>query len=188
MGNSVFEKTQTQKFALSEARFHKTRRRPRPLSDFGKQLIEKQKVRFTYGLSEKQLSNYVAQAITAPDPTKALHVAMESRLDSVIYRLGLASTRRAARQMASHGHVTVNGKKTTIPSQKIKVGDTVAVREGSKDSGLFLEIRKEGVEGATPNWLVFDVKQLSAQVKAEPGYNPSETLLDYPAVFEFYSR
>lgn len=190
LGAPIFEKTQTQKFALSEARRGKTRaRRPGAMSDYKRQLIEKQKMRFTYGISEKQLRRYVDEAIAKSEqPILMLIGRLESRLDSVVYRLGLAKTRRFARQMVSHGHITVNGKRFTIPSHKVAVGDTIAVREGSKGSGLFSTLSEDHVAQGIPAWLSFDLKKLSGEKKAEPAYEPSETLFDPELVLEYYSR
>src|SRR3954468_519236 len=110
LGAPIFEKTQTQKFALSLARKEKsTKRRPKPKSEFGTQLNEKQKARFTYGISEKQFANYVKQSLNGSEPVQKLFAKLERRLDNVIYRAGLASTRAQARQIAAHGHSTVNG-------------------------------------------------------------------------------
>src|SRR5437870_6036475 len=115
LGAAVFEKTQSQKFALSEARTKKPRG-GRGGSDFGRQLLEKQRVRYTYGLSERQLANYAEAAFAEKDPSLSLHRALEMRTDSLTYRAGFSSTRRAARQAVSHGHITVNGKRMTTPS------------------------------------------------------------------------
>src|ERR1700691_2395687 len=109
LGAGIFEQTQSQKFALSEARSKKERRGGRGGSDFGRQLLEKQRVRFTYGLSEKQLSNYAAAAFSSKEPSAELHRALEMRADSALYRAGFSSSRRAARQAVSHGHVKING-------------------------------------------------------------------------------
>src|SRR3990167_4336783 len=102
LGSSVFEKCQTQKFMLSEERRNKSKgrtgRRPRALSDYGRQLLEKQKMRYTYGLSEKQLSRYVKAAFALKDPVSALYRALELRADNAVYRAGLAPTRRASSQ------------------------------------------------------------------------------------------
>jgi len=189
LGAGIFEQTQSQKFALSEARSSKKPPR-RGGSDYGRQLLEKQRVRFTYGLSERQLSNYAKKAYEQPDPGVALHRMLEMRADSVAYRSGLAPTRRAARQLVSHGHLVVNGVRITTPSHHIKKGDTVTVREGSRRSPLFTRFTEEG-KGETraiPQWLSFDVTALKADVVGEPAYTPSETTLDYATVFEFYSR
>lgn len=193
LGAGVFEKTQTQKFALSEARSKaskKTSVRRGGGSDYGKQLLEKQRVRYTYGLSERQLSNYAQKAFAQAEPSKALHQELESRLDSAVYRAGLASTRRAARQIVSHGHVTVGGTRVTVPSYHVRKGDVLAVREGSRISSLFAGLSEEKEEGSrpVPRWLEVDVANLRAEVKAEPAYEAAEAGLDYATVFEFYSR
>src|SRR5690242_20290800 len=126
LGPGVFEQLQTQKFALSDARAKK-QKRGRAGSDYGRQLIEKQRVRYTYGLTERQLSNYAHAAMEETVPSEALHRSLELRADSVIYRAGFAPTRRAARQAISHGHFTVNGKKITTPSYAIRKGDVLSV-------------------------------------------------------------
>lgn len=189
LGVGVFEQLQTQKFALSAARGEKKVKRGRGGSDYGKQLLEKQRVRYTYGLAEKQLSNYAEKAFEAADPSSALHKALEMRVDSAVYRAGLATTRRAARQMVSHGHITINGRRTTIPSHQLKKGDVLSVREGSRKSPLFAGFSEEK-EGrrSVPGWLSVDLSALKAEVIGEPSYTTVETGLDYATVFEFYSR
>jgi small subunit ribosomal protein S4 len=173
LGNGVFEQTQTQKFALSEARSRKERR-GRGASD-------------TYGLAEKQLSNYAHEAITAADPSAELYRALEMRADSIVYRAGFAPTRRAARQMLSHGHITINGRRTTVPSHRVKKGDVIAVREGSRTSPLFASLaEKEG--RSIPQWLSVDMNLLQADVSGDPTYSSAEVGLDLATVFEFYSR
>ncbi len=188
LGAGIFEKTQSQKFSLSEARAKKPR--GRPLSDYGRQLLEKQKVRFSYGLSERQLSNYAHAAFKEKDPSAALNTALEMRADSAVYRAGLASTRRAARQIVSHGHVLVNGVRITTPSYKVRKGDVITIREGSRTSPLFAGLSGVNPESvrAVPAWLVTDRKTLRTEVMSEPAYNSADMGLDYPTVFEFYSR
>lgn len=192
LGAAVFEKTQTQKFALSEARspVKKTRGGRGGGSDYGRQLLEKQRVRFTYGISERQLSNYAEVAYTAPDPSLSLHRALETRADNAVYRAGFAPTRRAARQMVSHGHILVNAKRITTPSYRLQKGDTLTVREGSRVSPLFTTLAETKGENprAIPQWLSVDINLLSAKVEGEPSYNHIEVGLDYATVFEFYSR
>jgi len=194
LGAGVFEKTQTQKFALSEARSKaskKTRGGRGGGSDYGKQLLEKQRVRYTYGLSERQLSNYAEKAFEQADPSKALHISLESRADSAVYRAGFASTRRAARQIVSHGHITINGVRITTPSHRVRKGDILAIREGSRTSPLFAgleEANKEEMARAVPAWIAVDLTKLNAEVQDEPVYSPADTGLDYATVFEFYSR
>ena len=190
LGAPIFEKTQTQKFALSEAKGgRKTGRRPGAMSDYKRQLIEKQKMRFTYGISEKQLRKYVNEAVNkSHQPISLLMARLESRLDNVAYRLGLAKTRQMARQMASHGHLTVNGKKFTIPSHQVKVGDVISVREGSKSAKLFENFVDTHEAAGVPAWLSFDVKKMSGEVKGVPQYEPSETLFDPVQVLEYYNQ
>ena len=190
LGAPIFEKTQTAKFELSQARVGKTRsRRPSQMSDYKKQLLEKQKMRFTYGISEKQLRRYVDEAvIKSPQPISYLNARLETRLDNVAYRLGLAKTRQASRQLTAHGHVLVNGKKMTIPSHRVKVGDVIAVREGSKSSVMFENMAEKHESASIPAWLTFDVKKLEGKVVGEPSYEPSELLFDPEQVLEYYSR
>jgi small subunit ribosomal protein S4 len=192
LGAAVFEKTQSQKFALSEARFaaSKKHRGGRGGSDYGRQLLEKQRVRFTYGLSENQLANYAQAAFAEKDPSESLHKALEMRADSLVYRAGLSPTRRAARQAVSHGHITINGKRITTPSYRVRAGDVVAVREGSRISPLFAGLSENKAENTrlVPQWLSVDLNLLKAEVTGEPIYNPLEAGLDYSTVFEFYSR
>lgn len=187
LGPGVFEQLQTQKFALSDARAKKAKRGRGP-SDFGKQLLEKQRVRYTYGLAEKQLSNYAQKAFKAADPSSTLYKALEMRLDSAVYRAGLASTRRAARQMVSHGHITVNGRRSTVPSHEVKKGDVLSVREGSVKSPLFAGLAEKEDRRAIPQWLSVDMNVLKVTVEGEPSYSTVESGLDFPTVFEFYSR
>ncbi len=192
LGAAIFEKTQSQKFALSEARSaaNKKTRGGRGGSDYGRQLLEKQRVRFTYGISEKQLSNYAKVAYTEADPSASLHRALEMRADSVAYRAGLLPTRRAARQAVSHGHILINGKRTTVPSYRVRKGDVIGVREGSRQSPLFSGLAENKAENtrSVPAWLTVDLSLLKAEVVGEPTYTTVETGLDYPTVFEFYSR
>jgi small subunit ribosomal protein S4 len=189
LGAPIFEKTQSQKFALSQARGGKIQKRGGQTSDYKRQLIEKQKMRFTYTITEKQLRRYVDEAIASGhQPIAHLMERLESRLDNVVYRLGFAKTRQQARQVVSHGHIVVNGKRFTIPSHKVRKGDVITVREGSKTSGLFVELADKHEGAGVPSWLSVDIKKLTATVVGTPVYNPSETLFDPEQVMEFYSR
>ncbi len=191
LGGSIFEQTQTQKFALSEARSAlKKKRGGRGASDYNRQLLEKQRLRFTYGLSEKQLSNYAKKAYTMDNPTNTLHGMLEMRADSIVYRSGLAPTRRAARQLVSHGHITINGKRISTPSHRVEKGDVLSVREGSKTSPLFtrLTAQEEAPFRSIPQWLSLDPALIKVEVLGAPVYGTAETTLDYSTVFEFYSR
>jgi small subunit ribosomal protein S4 len=189
LGAPIFEKTQTQKFALSQARGGRKLKRAGQASDYKRQLTEKQKMRFTYGITEKQLRRYVDESIAkSHQPISLLMERLESRLDNTIYRLGLTKTRRFARQVVSHGHILVNGKKLTIPSHKVEIGDVITVREGSKQTGIFVQIADTHEATGVPAWLSIDIKKLTATVTGLPVYNPAETLFDPEQVMEYYSR
>lgn len=191
LGASVFEKTMTAKFALAQERKAKSKKRGRGATEYGKQLLEKQKVRMTYGLSERQFSNYVREAMQSKNisPVDMLNQLLELRLDNVIYRLGLAPTRRSARQMVSHGHITVNGVKTTIPSRRMHIGDHIAVRRGSKGAGVFVGFAEKFTERpALPSWISWDPKSMEGSVGAVPAEKQHDTAGDLVAVMSFYSR
>src|SRR3989344_4363557 len=178
LGAGIFEQTQTQKFALSEARSKnaKTSRGRRGPSDYGRQLLEKQRVRFTYGLSEKQLSNYAKSAFAQPNPAPALHKSLEMRADNAIYRAGMAGTRPAARQIVSHGLIIINGKRIPIPAHQLCKGDIIAVREGSRKSALFARLTapEEAGKGVKPTWIILDPALMKAEVVGEPSYSGAE--------------
>ena len=175
---------------LSESRKGRQRRRPKPLSDMGKQLLEKQRIRFTYGISDKKLSKYVSLVDVKKerDPASQLMGMLETRLDNVVFRMGLAETRRMARQLVSHGHITVNGKKITVPSYDAKTGDQIAVREGSKSKKLFADLNEKFQEYSIPSWLHFDPKAMSGEVISIPDKESVDTPFDPIMVIEYYSR
>ncbi len=187
LGAPIFEKTQTQKFVQRQERKSKTRSFTKQKSEYALQLNEKQKARFTYGLTERQFSNYVKEAIArkATHTTHTIFEFLESRLDNAVYRLGLASTRRAGRQMVSHGHILVNGRKTNVPSRRMELGDVITIREGSKGSALFT--KESAGERTVPSWLRYDAVKKTATVTAKPEFQ-SDTMFDLNAVIEYYSR
>lgn len=191
LGASIFEKTQTAKFELSVARGanQKRGRRPNQMSDYKRQLIEKQKMRFTYGISEKQLRRYVDHAVDKSNqPIAVLMDRLETRLDNVVYRMGLAKTRRLARQISSHGHICVNGRKMTIPSHKVKVGDVLSIREGSRQTGLFIDLAEKHEAVAMPSWVTFDPKKMEGTMKSAAVFDATGSLFDPEQVMEYYSR
>lgn len=191
LGAPIFEKTQTAKFEQSVARSANQRRgrRPGQASDYKRQLIEKQKMRFTYGISEKQLRRYVDDAVEKSNqPIEVVMTRLESRLDNIVYRMGLAKTRRLARQIASHGHICVNGRKMTIPSHKVKVGDIITIREGSRQTGLFIDLNEKHEAASMPSWVTFDAKKMEGTVKEAPVYDAVGSLFDPEQVMEYYSR
>lgn len=189
LGAPVFEKTQTPKYTLSLARKEKSgKRSKRPASEFGLELIEKQKARFTYGMSERQFGNYVGKALGTKDPVQKLFSMLETRLDNTLFRAGLAKTRAQGRQAASHGHTLVNGKRVTIPSILLKKGDKVSIRQGSASSPLFAEVEERMKTTAVPVWLKVDPALREAVVEGEPVYAPQEHVFDLGTVIEFYNR
>ena len=190
LGANIFEKTQTAKFALRQERKMGKKRMSRPKGQFATQLLEKQKARLTYGISERQFKKYVNEAVAKKgvNTTQALYERLEMRLDNAAYRLGLAPTRRAARQMVSHGHVTVNGKRVDIPSFILSSGDKLAVRSASTKKTLFKEVDEKLTKTAIPSWLSYDADKKVATVEGSPKYDPSEHLFSLGQVIEFYSR
>ena len=187
----VFEKTQSQKFALSAARkTKKTSRGPRQKSAYGEQMTEKQKARFTYLLTERTFANYVQKAIAKKGNTvPALFALLEGRLDNVVYRMGLATTRSGARQMVSHGHITVDGGRVTIPSYQISEGEVIAVRPASAKKPLFTGASDRMKNYTAPNWIKADPEKVQAVIAATPSNaGKTDSLFDLNAVVEFYSR
>lgn len=182
----------SQKFALSQERSERTKRRGRGRgpTEYGKQLLEKQKVRITYGISEKQFSAYVREAMSSHGaaPSDVLHRALEMRLDNVVARLGLAPTRRAARQMVSHGHITVNGRKTTIPSRRVVIGDTIGIRAGSRERAYFENFQEKFAERSLASWLTWNPKSMEGGVVELPTTVSADPAGDLAAVLSFYSR
>jgi small subunit ribosomal protein S4 len=163
------------------------------VSEFGEQLKAKQLLRISYGLREKQFSLYASEAMSANEtaqdkiaPELRLFRILESRLDNVVYRMGLAHTRALARQLVSHGHVTVNGKKTTIPSRIVKIGDTIAIRAGSKAIKPFENAENNLTSKSAHTWLSVDPKTLTAKMTSV--VREVEPIFDMGKVLEFYSK
>ena len=157
------------------------------LSNYGVQLVEKQKIRFIYGISEKQLKKTFERAAKL----KGIHgenilKLLESRLDNIVYRMGLASTRSGARQFVNHGHVSVNGRKVDIPSYQVKPGDVVAVRENSKDH----KAMKESLEKVTKtvDYVSFDKNKLEGTYIRLPERSELSSDVNESLVVEFYNK
>jgi len=189
LGAAVFEKTQGPKYALNEQKRGKMRR-PRPKSIYGQQLIEKQKTRYTYLLTEKQFSKYVKEAISTKGHNQAevLYKKLEGRLDSVVLRGGFMKTRLQAKQAVSHGHFLVNNKRVNIPSIEVRKGDRITVRETSKTKGIFADTQNNIKENITPGWLKINAKDLEIEMKNEPVFSPTELHYDLAQVLGFYKR
>lgn len=190
LGAPVFEKTQTPKYAISLARKERSDKRGRnkPKSEFGRQLIEKQKARFTYGITEKQFRNYVNKALHSSNPVQKLFTTLESRLDNVVFRSGLAKTHSQARQAASHGHILVNGKRVRVPSILLSKKDTISIRAGSTTSPLFGEVTERMKQLSMPGWLKVDPENRSVVVEGGPVYAEQDHAFNLGMVIEFYNR
>ncbi|MCR4311548.1 MAG: 30S ribosomal protein S4 [Candidatus Taylorbacteria bacterium] len=189
LGTGLFEKTQTQKFALREGQRKVVSKRPKAKSAFGNQLLEKQKARYSYGVGERQFAKYVEQALAKQGANdELLYERLETRLDNVVYRLKLTPTRRAARQAVSHGHILVNGTRVTVPSYNLKATDKIQIREQSAQKGVFAGLAERIKDNLPPSWLQFDPETRTGGIQGKPKMVKSELLFDMAAVLEFYRR
>ncbi len=197
LGSRIFPKTQTTKFSISGSPVKGGRNakrgggRPKQLSEYGSQLLEKQKARFAYGLKEGQFSNYVKgirRNKGAANPITQLYRSLELRLDNVVYRLGLSASRLGARQLVTHGHILVNGRRVNIPSYRTKAGEVIAIRPQSQALGAFKNLDERLKNYHAPEWVVFDALKKEGSVKGEPNFGGSELDINFGAILEFYSR
>ena len=169
---------------------HGLSRRGKP-AEYARQLLEKQKLRYLYGLSEKQFNRLFEQAKRQNGPTgENFLVLLEKRLDNVVYRGRLAKTRAQARQLVAHGHITVNGRKSKTPAMQLRTGDLVSVRSQSRESTYFSELKQQNPVWFEHGlgWLETGVEELTIKVTQEPGHEDGEQLADVQAIIEFYSR
>jgi len=158
-------------------------------SDYGAQLRAKQKARRVYGILENQFRRYYRQAIKARGLTGlTLLQILESRLDNVIYRMGYASSRAQARQLVTHGHFTVNGRRTDIPSMQVKPGDLVQVREGSRSKTLIKDLMAMAEERNAPEWITRNLKDMSGSILRLPERAEIDANLNEQLIVEYYSR
>lgn len=158
-------------------------------SEYGLQLNEKQKVKFIYGVLEKQFRKYYVMATKKQGITgEMLLQILESRLDNVVFRLGLANTRREARQIVNHGHITVNGQKLDIPSYLVKPGDVIAVREKSKNSVRIKEIVETNANRVVPKWLSMDKNTLTGKVITLAARDDIDYEVEEHLIVELYSK
>ena len=166
----------------------RTRRRT-VISDRGLQLREKQKVRFSYGVLERQFRRFFVEAKKGPSTTgENLLVLLERRLDNVVYRLGFADSRPQARQIVRHGHIAVNGQKTDIPSFLVKSGDVIQWREGSTKTEYYKRLAEQIEEKLIPSWLSLDKESMTGRVLNLPGKDDIEARFNEKAVVQYYSR
>lgn len=158
-------------------------------SEFGKQLMEKQKARHMYGITEKQSRRYYEEAKKSKSTTGEQYMQLlECRLDNTIFRAGIASTRTQARQVVSHGLIKLNGRKVTVPSIQVKPGDKFEVKENKKESPLFAEVKKG--KHTAPSWLKVNSKSLSGEVVREPEIQEIDSIqaINPQLIVEFYSK
>ena len=161
----------------------------RKVSEYGLQLREKQKAKFIYGVLEKPFHNYYERADQMKGMTGAnLMTILESRLDNVIFRLGFARTRREARQIVDHKFVLVNGKQVNIPSYLVKAGDTIEIREKSKNIQRFKDIKETTTGRLVPEWLDADLENLQGTVKELPTRDMIDVPVDEMLIVELYSK
>ena len=158
-------------------------------SEYGIQLNEKQKVKFIYGILEKQFHAYYEAAAKTPGKTgDNLLIAVERRLDNVVYRMGFAMTRRQARQLVSHAHFTVNGKKVNIPSYLVKAGDVIEIKEKFKSSQRYKDILEVTAGRMVPAWLDVDQENLRGTVKEMPTRDEIDVPVNEMLIVELYSK
>ncbi|MBR3839402.1 MAG: 30S ribosomal protein S4 [Clostridia bacterium] len=158
-------------------------------SEYAAQLAEKQKVKFVYGILEKQFRKYYEKAARSKGITgEVLLTTIERRLDNVVFRMGLATTRKEARQMVTHAHFTVNGKKVNIPSYLVSVNDVIALSEKSKESKRFSEIQDVTSSRIVPQWLSVDSEKMQATVTAYPVRTDIDMPIQEHLIVELYSK
>jgi len=159
----------------------------RSLSEFGLQLKEKQKIRFTYGIRERQMEGIFKKAAKNPGVTGQMVLALlESRLDNVVYRIGLADSRSVARQLVSHGHILVNGRKATTPSRQLKPGESVTIRPQSMDHPLLKDLSEKMKKYEAPVWLSVNPEKMEGKMTTMP--KDFDTSFDVNLVVDYYSK
>ncbi len=187
------ERCYTPKCALEKHNYppgeHGRMRRRGRESDYSRQLRAKQRARRVYGVLERQFRRYYQMALKSRGLTGlTLLQILESRLDNVVYRLGFASSRAQARLMVTHGHFTVNGRRTDVPSMLLKPGDVIAVREGSRDNAYFKELPALAETRNNPAWVSRDIKNLTGRVERLPERAEIDGSLNEQLIVEYYSR
>ena len=165
------------------------RRTNRKVSEYGLQLREKQKAKFIYGVLERQFRNYYEKAKKMQGVTgENLLTLLERRIDNVVFRLGLSNTRRQARQIVTHGHITVNGKRVDIPSALVKIGDQIAVCEKSSTNEFFKGLKETNNALSAPAWLEADQANLKGSVTRYPTREEIDVPVNEQSIIELYSR
>ena len=164
------------------------KRRPRQ-TEYGRQLIEKQKVRFAYGLTERQFHNLFLKAKAMPGIAgHNMLTLLEERLDNVVYRLGMASSRAQARQLVNHGHIMLNGRRVSIPSARVQPKDTVGIKDRKATSDLIRKLLAESSSRSVPPWLSISRDALVGTVESHPTRDIIPTIAEEQLIVEYYSR
>ncbi len=157
------------------------------VTEYGLQLREKQKVKRMYGILEKQFSKYYDEAAKAKGATGPTMLSLiERRLDNVIYRMGIGASRAECRQIVNHGHICVNGKRVSIASYRVKVGDVITVKDNKQDLEMFKQLK--GMKIVMPKWLEFDSETLTGKILALPEREDIDSDINEQLIVEFYSR
>ena len=168
---------------------HGLARKRKKVSEYGTQLSEKQKAKYTYGLLEKQFSRTYEQAARMGGITgENLLKLLECRLDNVVYRMGIGVSRSQSRQLVNHGHITVNGKTLNIPSYQVKVGDVIGVKENKQDNKFFSELKQMKKPTNLPKWLDFDTATLSGKIISKPQREDIDMNIQEHMIVELYSK
>ena len=175
----------------------KRKRRRGSLSEYGKELREKQKLKAWYGLGERQFKKYVKEILNKTkrtqegkeeDATILLIKRLESRLDSVVFRMGIVSSRALARQLVSHGYFRVNGRNVDVPSYQVKKGDQISIKPQKAKKKIFQNLAEFIKKQKPPEWLLVDPQTLEAKVLSDPILDQESLPAEIPTIFEFYSR
>lgn len=170
----------------------KRKKRSSALSEFGKELKEKQKLKNWYNLEEKQFRNYVKEILKkrgkVENAVALLIQKLESRFDNVIFRLGFASSHKKARQFVSHGHFLINGRRINIPSCQLEKGDKITIRPGSKKNKIFADLSIALKKHQVPSWLKLNGEELEGEVIGSPTLEETTAPAEISAIFEYYSR
>lgn len=170
----------------------RVRKRRGGITEYGRQVREKQLLKALYHIRERQFKRYVTETLAArrksADIIELFVRKLETRLDNAVYRLGFAKTRLQARQLVTHGHFLVNGRRVDVPSYTLAVGDRIAVRPNSLEKAVFKEKAENLKKAQPPKWLELDLSKLEARVAGQPSLDEAKPPVEIPLVFEFYSR
>jgi small subunit ribosomal protein S4 len=170
----------------------KSKRRTPQLSEYGKELKEKQKLKNWYNLGERQFRNYIKEILNkrgkVEDAVSLLIQNLESRFDNVVFRLGFASSHVQARQLINHGHFMINGKSVNIPSYKVKIGDVITLHPSSSKNKYFVDKSAGLKKNQAPSWLNIDADKREGKVTGKPSLEEVAPPADILSIFEFYSR